>query len=160
MNAIIDSAKVLSSSLGTELNEEEANLLSQQMKAVTLDDGERLVQEGESNRNLCMLVEGELVVCNDEAGDQHVAYKMKPGECAGTRAFVDGTPRKATLISVGRSTVYSVDPETFDPLVESHPRLVYKVMRALFRTAHANLMRKNFESEELSHYITKTHGRY
>ncbi|MDH3281859.1 MAG: Crp/Fnr family transcriptional regulator, partial [Gammaproteobacteria bacterium] len=41
-----------------------------------------------------------------------------------------------------------------------HPRLVYKVMRAMFRTVHTNLMRKNFESEELSHYITKTHGRY
>ena len=85
---------------------------------------------------------------------------MKPGECAGTRAFIDGTPRKATLHSVGPSTVYTLAPETFDNLVESQPRLIYKVMRALFRTAHANLMRKNLESEELSHYITKTHGRY
>jgi CRP/FNR family cyclic AMP-dependent transcriptional regulator len=34
------------------------------------------------------------------------------------------------------------------------------VMRALFRNTHANLMRMNQESEQLSNYIQKSQGRY
>ncbi len=30
----------------------------------------------------------------------------------------------------------------------------------MFRTTRSNLMRANLESEELSHYVTKSHGRY
>ena len=160
MSTSVDLTRLLDSTLGTELSEEEARILSRHMDTVTLQDGEQLVREGESNRNLCMLVDGALAVANDEGGERRVAYTLKHGECAGTRAFIDGTPRKATLLAVGPTSVYTIDPETFETLVDSHPRVVYKVMRALFRTAHANLMRKNFESEELSHYITKTHGRY
>ncbi|MEO7623880.1 MAG: Crp/Fnr family transcriptional regulator, partial [Gallionella sp.] len=82
------------------------------------------------------------------------------GECAGTRAFVDRTPRKATLRAIGKATVYTLTPDSFDSLVDANPRLVYKVMRALFRNTHANLMRMNQESEQLSNYIQKSQGRY
>ena len=85
---------------------------------------------------------------------------MKKGECAGTRAFVDRTARKATLRAIGDTIVYSLEPAAFESLLEQHPRLVYKVMRALFRITHSNLMRMNQESQQLSNYISKTHGRY
>jgi len=85
---------------------------------------------------------------------------MKEGECAGTRAFVDRTPRKATLRSIGNTTVYTLTPDAFESLLDSQPRLVYKVMRSLFRVTHTNLMRMNQETEQLSNYINKTQGRY
>ena len=85
---------------------------------------------------------------------------MTKGECAGTRAFVDRTPRKATLRAIGNATIYTLTPDAFESLLDSHPRIVYKVMRALFRVTHSNLMRMNQESRELANYITKTHGRY
>jgi CRP-like cAMP-binding protein len=85
---------------------------------------------------------------------------MKEGECAGTRAFVDRTPRKATLRSIGNTTVYTLTPDAFESLLDSRPRLVYKVMRSLFRVTHSNLMRMNQETEQLSNYINKTQGRY
>ena len=44
--------------------------------------------------------------------------------------------------------------------MDGHSRIVYKVMRALFRVTHTNLMRVNQESQELAKYITKTGGRY
>ena len=80
---------------------------------------------------------------------------MKVGECAGTRAFVDRAPRRATLTAVGNTTVYTLSPEDFESLLETQPRIVYKVMRGLFRTTHANLMRMN-----VSNCINKTGGRY
>ena len=85
---------------------------------------------------------------------------MTEGECAGTRAFVDRSPRKATLRAIGNATVYTLTPESFDTVVDAHPRLAYKVMRALFRVSHTNLMRMNQESQQLSNYIHKTQGHY
>ena len=37
---------------------------------------------------------------------------------------------------------------------------VYKVMRAIFRISHGNLMRVNLESAEMRNYLMKTGGRY
>jgi CRP-like cAMP-binding protein len=85
---------------------------------------------------------------------------MKEGECAGTRAFVEQSPRKATLRSLGDSTVYTLTPANFEALLEANPRLAFKVMRALFRVTHANLSRMNQETRELANYISKTQGRY
>lgn len=85
---------------------------------------------------------------------------MRPGECAGTRAFVDGSTRKAGLRAVGATRVLTLEPEDFEALLETQPRIVYKVMRAIFRITHANLMRMNLESAELKNYVTRSQGRY
>ena len=85
---------------------------------------------------------------------------MKEGECAGTRAFVEQSPRKATLRAVGNSTVYTLTPADFDALLDAEPRLAFLVMRALFRVTHANLSRMNQETRQLANYINKTQGRY
>jgi CRP/FNR family transcriptional regulator, cyclic AMP receptor protein len=85
---------------------------------------------------------------------------MTEGECAGTRAFVKQSKRRATLRALGDATVYTLTPEDFEELLDANPRLAYMVMRALFRITHTNLARVNQESQELTNYITKTHGRY
>ena len=148
------------SSLTEELDSQECQVLSNIMGVRKLHDGETVVTEGEANTTLFALTSGRLAVTSKVDDNELVVYTMKPGECAGTRAFVDRKPRKATLRSVGESTVYTLEPEAFESLLESHPRIVYKVMRALFRITHANLMHMNMESQALSNYINKTGGRY
>ena len=151
-----DSDVIRSSVLGDELNKAEANGLAAIMGVRRLRDGEVLVKEGESEKTLFLLAEGQLSVASNDT----VVYTMRTGECAGTRAFVDRAPRKATLRAVGNAVVYTLDPEQFESLLEQEPRTVYKVMRALFRITHSNLMRMNLESQELANYISKSHGRY
>jgi CRP-like cAMP-binding protein len=85
---------------------------------------------------------------------------MHAGECAGTRAFIDRTTRKATLVAKGAATVYTLEPDAFETLIDGNPRLIYKVMSALFRNTHTNLIRMNKEAEQLSNYISKTQGKY
>ncbi|CAH1385423.1 Crp/Fnr family transcriptional regulator [Candidatus Nitrotoga sp. M5] len=149
------------SALCSEITEDEAKILAEKMGVRQLKDGELLVSEGESVQSLFILASGKLAVFNtDISGKQNTIYTMTAGECAGTRAFVDQTPRKATLRAVGDATVYTLTPEDFDAVVDAHPRLAYKVMRALFRVTHSNLMRMNQETQQLSNYINKTQGRY
>jgi CRP/FNR family cyclic AMP-dependent transcriptional regulator len=160
MSAIPDYNQLRSSSLGAELYEDEAKVLAGIMGVRTLKDGETLITEGGAENTLFILAAGSLAVISNNDGKETVIYTMTKGECAGTRAFVDRTPRKATLRAVGEATVYTLTPDAFESLLDAHPHIVYKVMRALFRVTHTNLMRMNQESRELANYITKTHGRY
>jgi CRP-like cAMP-binding protein len=149
------------SSVCAEITESEAKTLAAIMGVRQLKDGELLVREGDADQSLYILASGKLGVISASAdGKEKLVHTMVEGECAGTRAFVDRTPRKATLRAIGNTTVYSLTPDAFDTVVDAHPRLAYKVMRALFRVTHANLMRMNQESQQLSNYIHKSQGRY
>jgi CRP/FNR family cyclic AMP-dependent transcriptional regulator len=141
------------SSVCSEITEDEAKALAAIMGVRQLKDGELLVHEGAADQSLYILA-------SSADGKEKLVHTMEAGECAGTRAFVDRTPRKATLRAIGNATVYSLTPEAFDTVVDAHPRLAYKVMRALFRVTHSNLMRMNQESQQLFNYINKTQGRY
>jgi CRP/FNR family transcriptional regulator, cyclic AMP receptor protein len=146
--------------LGTELDETELQVLAERMQVVTLADGELLVSEGEDRRTLFLLIVGRLDVAKVVGTTEETVYQMRSGECAGTRAFVDGSQRKAALRSVGDSIVLTLEPEAFEALLDTHPHLVYKVMRAIFRITHANLMRVNLESAELRNYLMQGTRRY
>ena len=152
--------KVQASVLGEELNKDECEVLASVMAARNLKDGELLVSQSDNDSTLFVLIEGNLSVINDEDDKQNIVYSMSSGECAGTRAFVDRTPRKATLRAKGDALVYTLDPNDFESLLEKYPIIVYKVMRALFRITHTNLLRMNQESQLLSNYISKTQGRF
>jgi len=161
MSEVADFKVVRNSTIGTELSEDKARLLAEKMGVRHLKDGEVLVKEGASDQTLFVLAQGRVdFISKDENGVEQASSSMKEGECAGTRAFVEQKPRRGTLISVGDSTVYTLTPQDFETVLDEHPRIAFMVMRALFRETHANLSRKNRESEELANYINKTQGRY
>lgn len=149
------------SSLGQELSDEECRILANIMSIRRLKDGEILVHEGEANTSMHIVTTGGLAVTTTtEEGESVTLYVLKPGEFAGTRAFVDRTPRKATLRATGESEVYVLDPESFEALLDNHPHLVFGVMRSIFRTVHNTLMRIDMENAQLVNYINRQHGRY
>jgi CRP/FNR family transcriptional regulator, cyclic AMP receptor protein len=159
MTELDKAGAIAGSILGTELDAEECAALAERTGVQSLRQGELLVREGEQRRTLFVLAEGRLSVCRS-GGAEDTVYQMRVGECAGTRAFVDGSERKAMLRADSDCKVLTLEPADFEALIETHPRLVYKVMRAIFRVTHANLMRMNLESAELRNYMLKTGGRY
>jgi CRP-like cAMP-binding protein len=161
MSDIADYKLVRNSVVGSELTEEKAKALAAKLGVRHLKDGEMLVEAGGSDSTLFILAKGGLAVTiKDENGEVKAVYGMKEGECAGTRAFVDQTPRKGTLHAVGEATVYTLTPSDFEVLLDSQPRLAFMVMRALFRVTNSNLSRMNKENKDLENYVTKTMGRY
>jgi len=160
MSEAADFRNVGSSSLGKELSLKECEVIAGVMQVTHLGDGEQLVGQSGSENTLFLLVDGYLDVLSDMEGKLVTVYTMSKGEVAGTRAFVDRSPRKATLRAKGKATVYSMEPDEFEALLERHPQIVYKVMRGLFRITHSNLLRMNKETEQLANYISKSGGRY
>jgi CRP/FNR family transcriptional regulator, cyclic AMP receptor protein len=158
----LDKAEAVArSALGAGLDARECAALAEKMGVQGMRQGELIVREGESRRTLFVLAQGRLSVCKASDGDRETRlYELRIGECAGTRAFLDGSDRKAMLRADTDGALLTLEPDDFESLIESHPRLVYKVMRALFRVTHTNLMRMNLETAELRNYLMKTGGRY
>ena len=160
MSEQVDSQVIYDSVLGKELNEEECEVFAEIMGVRTLSADEVLINEGEPETTLFLLASGKLSVTSEVEGKEITMYTMKKGECAGTRSFIDATKRKATLRAIEECTVYTLEPNAFEGLIDKHPRVVFKIMRALFRVTHSNLTRMNMESQEMSNYISKAGGRY
>lgn len=160
MNQEVSCQSLIDTALGKDMNAADCEVLTPLMGVRQLHDGELLVQQGDTSKTLFILVSGKIDVSRQVSGNVIHLYTMVPGECAGTRAFVDMDIRHVTLTAVGDSVVYTLEPEDFESLLESHPLVVYKFMRGLFRLTHQNLTRMNEVSQQLSNYITKTGGRY
>ena len=105
MSNTADYQLVRNSSVGSELHEDEAKKLAAILGVRQLKDGELLVSEGGAEQTLFILVAGKIAdISTATGGKEKLVHTMKEGECAGTRAFVDRTPRKATLRAVGNAT--------------------------------------------------------
>jgi CRP/FNR family cyclic AMP-dependent transcriptional regulator len=146
--------------LAAELNQAEIAALANQMGVQTLDDGEILMAEGDARRTLFEVAAGGLSFFRTIGDTEEIIYQMHAGECVGARPFIDGVPNIFGLRAVGDTSVLTLEPEAFEALVATHPWLIYRVMRALFRVAHVNLTRTYLEGAELRNYLLKTGGRY
>lgn len=149
------------SALTNDLSAEQRAELSALAAIRELDNGEVLIEQGETDETLHVLGHGVLAVERRIAGGEEVTLRMlKPGDLAGAMGFVDGTEHAATLRSVGKSTVVSLRREDVEAVLASNPELVYALMRGIVRSVHNILRDMNLQFVELNNYITKTHGRY
>ena len=156
-----DIAKLVEHSpLGVELENGEIELLGSLMEERYLSDGDFLIEDGGSDNSLHVILEGKVVVVKRAGGDYASLAVLRDGELAGELSFIDGTPHTVGLRALCDTHVLSLTRPAFEGIIDSHPQLVYKVMRAVARSAHRIMHRMNTEFMELSNYIFKQHGRY
>ena len=152
---------ILASALGTELTREEAEILDALMGSQKLVDDEYLITESKSDDSLHILVKGKLeVVKNTGAGETASLAVLRDGELAGELSFIDGEPHTVALRALCDCLILSLTRKEFERIIDEHPQLVYKVMRAIARSSHRIVHRMNLEFIELSNYVFKQHGRY
>ena len=149
------------SSLGAELSDQEAGILGGLMTARELKNDEFLITEGTADDTLHLLVSGNLeVVKKTGAGETATLAILRDGALAGEMSFVDGAPHSVGLRALCDCRVLSLKREDFETIVADNPQIVYKIMRAVTRSAHQIVQRMNHEFIEISNYIFKQHGRY
>ena len=148
-------------SLGAELNDAEAHILGGLMTERELADGDFLIEDGAGDDALHVILTGKVEVVKRTGADDYASLAvLREGELAGELSFVDGTPHTVGLRALCETHVLTLSREDFEGIIESQPQLVYKVMRAVVRSAHRIVHRMNTEFVELSNYIFKQHGRY
>lgn len=152
---------ILQSSLGSELSQEEADALGSIMTARELADGEFLISEGVADDALHVLLDGKLEVVKHAGADETASLAiLREGDLAGELSFIDGATHTVGLRALCKSQVLSLTRSDFESVVDENPQLVYKVMRAVARSAHRIVHRMNHQFIELNNYIFKQHGRY
>ena len=152
---------VKESPLGVELSDDQCAVLAGIIKVAGLREGEYLLEEGQIDDSLHVVVSGKLeVVKVDQGGEQVSLAVLHPGDMAGELGFVDGAPHSAGLRALGECEVFNIHRGDFESLIAKDPDLVYKVMRAVMRTVHRILRRMNFQYTQLTDYIMHQHGRY
>jgi len=152
---------ILNSSLGAELSHEEAGELSALMSMQELKDGDFLITESTRDDSLYVLLEGKLEVVKKTAADGSASLAiLRDGALAGELSFVDGAMHTVGLRALCDSHVLSLKREDFEKIIDEHPQIVYKVMRAVSRSAHRIVHQMNHDFIEMSNYIFKQHGRY
>jgi len=157
----ISAEQILESRLGTELSEEEAAALAALMDMRELGSGEYLITEGTTDDSLHVIVEGTLEVVKRTAGDTTASIAIiREGHLAGELSFIDGKVHTVGLRALSDSKIISLARDDFETIVDENPQLIYKVLRAVARSAHRIVHQMNHEFIELNNYIFKQHGRY
>jgi CRP-like cAMP-binding protein len=152
---------ILMSTLGGELSDNEAGVLSGIMTPRELKEDEFLIIQGTSDDSLHVLLEGKLeVVKRTGGGDVAGLAVLREGDLAGELSFIDGHEHTVGLRALSPCHVLSLKREDFEGIIDQNPQLVYKVMRAIARSTHRIIHRMNSEFIELNNYIFKQHGRY
>jgi len=155
------SKEILDSRLGFELSDSEATKLASLMQARELRGGDYLIVEGTTDDSLYVIVEGNLEVVKRTAGDSVASIAIvREGQLAGELSFLDSNVHTVGLRALSDTKVLALAREDFEKIVSGDPQLVYKVMRAVARSAHRIMHQMNHEFIELSNYIFKQHGRY
>jgi CRP-like cAMP-binding protein len=149
------------SSLGVELTDNEVEILGALMHERELADDEFLFEDGTTDDSLHIILTGKVEVVKRTGDDNFASLAvLREGELAGELSFIDGAPHTVGLRALSATRVLSLTRESFEGIIDSNPQLVYKVMRAVARSAHRIMHRMNTEFVELSNYIFKQHGRY
>lgn len=161
MSLVIDTLHT--STITEELTNAEVGILAGLFEVRDYKGGEVITSPSEEkNDNLFILAHGEIEVKVMSGHDEATIHVLKPGDLAGIITFVGGpaSHHSATLYAIGDTKVLSLQRTQFETLIESHPMIVYKVMRGVVRNVHGIVRRINVQSSELSNYIFRTHGRY
>jgi CRP-like cAMP-binding protein len=149
------------SKLAVELNDEERRILAAAMTLRDLQHGEVLIREGSADDHLYVVASGVLGVVKGAGLEEEVTINaIRPGDVVGELSFLDGATRYASLVALSDTRVLGLSRDALEGLLETRPKVVYHVMRAIVRVVHEIQRRLSMQTAELTNYLYKTHGRY
>lgn len=161
MSLVIDTLR--SSTITEELSDAEVEILAGLFELKEYKAGEVITAPTDAQPdNLFILASGDIEVKIQSGNEEQTIHVLRPGDLAGIITFVGGAAShiSATLYAMGQTKVLSLERARFESIINSHPMIVYKVMRGVVRNVHGIVRRMNVQSTELSNYIFRTHGRY
>ncbi len=161
MSLVFDTLRA--SDVTEELSDSEVEILASLCDVQDYKNGDVIVSPKDVHPdNLYMLAHGDIEVKIDSETGETIIHVLRPGDLAGMITFAGGAAAhvNATLYAVGDTKVVCLQRERFETLINTHPMIVYRVMRGIIRNMHGIVRRVNVQSKELSNYIYRTHGRY
>ena len=91
---------------------------------LTFEDGAIIVPEGEEGLGFYLMLSGDATVVQDGREINRIAA----GEFFGEIALLEGTPRTASVIAVGRTVCIGILRSDFRPLLVRQPRIALRIL--------------------------------
>ena len=130
------------------LNEEEAGWISVLGQKLSADEGETVVEEGDTSRSFYVIEKGEMEVRKRaDGGRDRTLAKLGARDMFGFMAFVDGKPRSASVVAVKPCSLARVEPNVLEKATHLNFTVSFKFLGTLcgvlgrtYRDATANIL--------------------
>ena len=151
---------IAESVLGSDLTQEDCEVLSEIVKQKDLSKEEVLFEPETLDGNLYILIDGKLEILKVIGPERTLSINsIKPGSMIGELSFIDGIAHTMRLQARKESTVLMIQRDDFESLTEKHPKVVFNVMRSILRFSHKlqrKMLQENLEMQRLvqNEYMT------
>ena len=137
-----------------DFTDEELAAISKIIKKKTYKIGEPVFKENEDGTSMYVIRKGEVKACKATPdGELMTLTLMKDGDIFGERSFLNERPRSATIVAISSTEVYSIEKNDFEKLIDSHPRMVYKMLKNIIFTVHTIVRGMNTRYIEMVNYM-------
>jgi CRP/FNR family transcriptional regulator, cyclic AMP receptor protein len=94
--------------------------------------GEHLLIDGDRGGFVILIHAGQVkVVMQDEQGNEHLLGIRARGSLLGELSYIDGRPRSASVVAIGKVWASSIAWETLDRYLRDYPRVSMEIARVL-----------------------------
>jgi len=134
----------------SSFNVDELSVFSKHMSYIHLKRGEYLFIEGDPGTFMCFVVSGVLEIQKRaDTGENIVLARLTKGSSVGEMAFIDKSPRSATVIAKQPTTMVTLTDKGFELLAEKYPLLGIKVIQKIARLLSLNMRRTSSKLADL-----------
>lgn len=152
---------IAESLLGTDLTENDCDILANVVKQKSLQPEEILFEPDTLDGNLYVVVSGKLDILKVIGPHKTLHINtIKQGSIIGELSFIDGTAHTMRLQARKEATVLMLQRDEFEQLGHQHPEVVMHVMRSILRFSHQlqrKMLQENLEMQRIiqNEYMTQ-----
>jgi CRP/FNR family cyclic AMP-dependent transcriptional regulator len=138
----------------SEFTDDELAVIAGVVVLKEFETGDTIFKEAEEGDALYILKKGEVKACRMGPNGELVTLTlMKAGEIFGEMSFLDGSVRSASIVAISKVESYMLDKASFDSIVDSHPRVMYKFMKNIVYAVHSIVTGMNTRYVEMMNYM-------
>lgn len=137
-----------------DLEDNELETVSAIVSEENFGIGDTVFEEGQQGESLFVIKKGDVKACKmTPEGELLTLTHMEKGEIFGEMSFLDGSVRSATIVSTSELECFVMNKSDFDTFVDSHPKIVFKLLKNMIYSIHPIVRRMNTRYMDMINYM-------
>lgn len=97
--------------------------------SVSFGAGEHIFHEGDLGTEMFIILEGEVNIVKQLAGNAHVLSHLEKGDFFGEMSVIDGVPRSADAVALTECKLVPINGSRFDEMIRRTPEIAIRIIR-------------------------------
>jgi len=151
---MIDTKRLRDIPFFADFNDAELDVVAGIATKKDFNTGDTVFKDGEEGHSLYVIATGEVKVCKTAPGGELFTLTiLKGGDIFGEMSFLDGRAHSATMVAISHLETYVIEKPDFDGIIDTNPRVTYKLMSNIVFTIHAIVRGMNSRYMEMINYM-------